>query len=163
MFDELRKCSPNILELLASNYMWINKEYQYYINSITMSIDIFAKLSTYKLLKGLEGLSKRYCNPLTVSPKTIVNAIRIKQMIQRIINGENFSTALVPENSTGLFNMKYRDSEPDDDLKLTTIAIETQNLLINYFNSHEFIFQPQIKESINEFQKILLMKYIHSV
>lgn len=163
MFDELRKVSPNILELLASDYMWINKEYSYYISSILMNIDIFAKLSTYKLLKGLEGLSKRYCNPLTISPKSIVNAIRIKQMIQRIINGEDFSTTLVPENATGLFNIKYKDSEPDDNLKLTIIAVETQELLINYFNNHEFTFHPQIKESINEFQKMLLMKYIHNI
>ncbi len=114
MFDELRKVSPNILELLASDYMWINKEYSYYINSILMNVDMFAKLSTYKLLKGLEGLMKRYGNSTDLSPKYLVNAMRIQQMIERIIQGENFSSTLVPENVTGLFNMKYLNPIPDD-------------------------------------------------
>ena len=69
MFDELRKSSPNILELLASNYMWINKDYQYYFLPILKNVDNFAQLSTYKLLKGLEGLFKRYSNPLDLSSK----------------------------------------------------------------------------------------------
>ena len=163
MFDELRKCSPNILELLASNYIWINKEYQYYILSILKNVDTFAKLNTYKLLKGLEGLVKRYCTPSTVSPKFIVNAARIKQMIQRIINEENFSSTLIPENAVVLFNNKYRNSEPDDLLKLTTIKIECNEILSNYFNTHNSIFQPKIKELIDESQRALLMHYIHSI
>ena len=163
MFDELRKVSPNILELLASDYMWINKEYSYYINSILMNVDMFAKLSTYKLLKGLEGLMRRYGNPIDLSPKYLVNAMRIQQMIERIAQGEDFSSTLVPENVTGLFNMKYRNPLPEDGDILETVVLKARADLDYYFEKHDFVFQPHIKEIINDYQKGLLMKYIHTV
>ena len=160
MFDELRKVSPNILEILASDYMWMNKEYSYYINSILMNVDMFAKLSTYKLFKGLEGLLHRYGNPLELSPKYLVNAMRIQQMIQRIYEGEEFSSTLIPNNVVGLFNMKYRDPMPEDNDILETTILNARTILDNYFNNHEFVFQPQIKEVINDYQRVLLLTYI---
>ena len=163
MFDELRKSSPNILELLASNYMWINKDYQYYFLPILKNVDNFAQLSTYKLLKGLEGLFKRYSNPLDLSSKYLVNAMRIQQMISRIIAGEDFSSTLIPYNATELFNIKYCELEDNANLMLEHIALVTYDILNEYFNSHEFVFQSNTKAMIDEYQQDLMLKYIHSI
>lgn len=163
MFDELRKCSPNILELLASDYMWVNTEYQYYLLALFVNVNKFAKLSTYKLLKGLEGLFRRYSNPTAICSKYIVNAIRLNQMIERIIAGEDYKNTLIPANATGLFNLKYKELHPDDGQRLYTLTEETLDMLKEYYDSHELTFQPRIKEMINDYQKDLLIKYIHSI
>ena len=102
IFDELRKCSPNVLELLASKYIIINKQYEEQINTFLSYINDYAELSTYKLLKGLEGLFRRYTDKIydnSISSKDIANILRIKEMIHKLtIDKKLFTDTLIPND-----------------------------------------------------------------
>lgn len=163
MFDELRKCSPNVLELLASKYMLINEEYECYILAMLMNVDRFAKLSTYKLLKGLEGLLHRYTKEIDMCPKYLVNALRIEQMIEHTLQGQEFSSCLIPDNATGLFNLKYGEPDQDQYNFLNKETYRIMELLEHYYCTHELTFNPNIKEAINDFQEEIMLKYLHKV
>ena len=59
--------------------------------------------------------------------------------------------------------MKYRNPMPNDGDILETVVLKARANLDQYFEKHDFVFQPHIKEIINDYQKGLLMKYIHTV
>ena len=164
MFEELRKCSPNMLEVLASKYILINKKYSDQINGCLLCVNDFAKLSTYKLLKGLEGLFHRYAEKFTkaeTTPKDIVNILRVSKMIEKIINEENFCETLIPDNYEELLKIKNGEIEYNDEEILKNHIIKTYQKLLDYYEKHELSFQPQIKQSINDFQKKILRMYLY--
>lgn len=159
-FDELRKCSPNVLELLSSKYIYYRNIYKIYFD--IMDIDYFAQLSTYKLLKGLEGLLHRYAT-MGFESKAYVNTIRIHQMIEKTINGVPYTQCLVPDNVEELFKMKFDEWKPEYKDKQDKLIEETLIMLSKYYETHEFTFNPQIKEDINELQRSLLLKRMESM
>lgn len=166
MFDELRKCSPNILELLASNYILINKNYKEQIDIFLSNVNTYAQLSTYKLLKGLEGLLHRYIDNLhkgTLTSKDITNILRIRQMIIKIINEEKYTDVLIPDNYQELLKIKNNNDITYDTEVLRNEAIDTYQRLIHYYEAHELVFQPHIKQLINDFQCLVLQKYIKNI
>ena len=100
MFNELRKSSPNIIESLATSYAIINRDYEIIIREICNNIDKYAKLSEYKLLKGLQGLYSRYAKDCVTnqSCKYYANLLRICEMINKILDDKEweYSKLLVP-------------------------------------------------------------------
>lgn len=164
-FNEIKKSSPNILECFSTNYCLINKDYQKEITAISNNIDEYARLSEYKLLKGLEGLWNKYCMYTldTRNPKYYANALRVREMINRILDDDYwyYPSLLIPKE---LEYIKQIKNNPDFDAifrqeYFDNICYNIEYRLKNYFNSHEIAYVPSILEIINNHQENLMMKY----
>lgn len=164
-FDELRKSSPNMLECFGSNYCLVNKDYQKEITTICNNINEYAHLSEYKFLKGLQGLWNKYCmyTTDTNNPKYYANALRIGEMINKIIDDEYwyYPSILIPKE---LKYIKQIKNNPDFDAVFRqeyfdNICYNIEYRLKNYFNSHEIVYVPSILEIINNHQENLMVKY----
>lgn len=109
-FNELYKSSPNMLEIFASPYMIINKEYSFPLTQICCHfINYFARLNPYKLMRGFDGLYAKYRKEMNTSNKAYANALRIENMMTCLLHGLDYTTELIPHNYVALKNIKYSD------------------------------------------------------
>lgn len=170
MFVELRKNSPNILELLASPYVIINKEYEYSLSQICNHyVHYFSQLNTYKLLKALEGLLKRYhkkfietygtqeCN------KYIANIGRLSETIYKIVEDEEVYThLLVPDKYEELTKLKKQHKM--NETLANNVSYEIEKVILpmleKYYSTHNSNTDESILGSINFWQCELMQKYI---
>lgn len=160
-FNELRKSSPNILEILATPYMIINREYFFVIEQICCHyVNHFANLNRYRLMKGLEGLLNRYKSDLENS-KYLANAFRIYGMMTGILCGDNYAELIVPHNYDALTKVKYSNKSNAELIKTfnTYMEMRQQELKI-FFEVIEPKEDENILGTINFWQSELMDKYI---
>ena len=164
MFDELRKSSPNILECIATNYTIVNRDYQKIITDMCNKVDDYATLSEYKLLRGLEGLYRRYAKDCNGNCKYYANFLRICEMINSILHDQEwyYHSLLVPKELEYLrwvknnkdFKAVFREDFFND------LCFNMDEQLKHYFDTHEYTYVAYIYERINYVQKELFNRYI---
>ena len=162
-FKELLKSSPNILEVFATPYAIINKDYEFIINKICNEhINSFANLSRPKLVKGLEGLLKRYSKSIDTSYKYFANVLRISDMIQKVIDGKEYLDILVPQNYEELRFTKQRLGPVDEEsLRWFSKLQSCRNLIINeFYEKNSFTPDRDILDTIEYWESQLMIKYI---
>lgn len=160
-FNELRKCSPNILECFASSYLLINNDYyQIMFDMCGAHIDDIAQLSLYRLIRGLEGLLNKYYQSID-NNKYLANAYRMILMINKTLQGYKYSETLVPDNAENLIELKY--SIKDNEVRRREVSDLVNKLhlkLYNYYQETDPKLNQQILDLINNFEKKLMTKYI---
>ena len=166
MFDELRKSSPNILEVLGSKYIIVNRDYHKLFQDMANQIDTIARLNEYKLLKGYEGLYHRYTkdNPKeTKNTKYLANAFRIIEVMDTImtIPEWEYHMLLTPSDADYYKWIKYGDFDKvfREDFYVNR-CIETEEGLKKYFDEHMAIPVEWVKDLINSYQKKIMEKYL---
>lgn len=160
-FNELVKSSPNILEVFASHYALVNKDYSFIMSHLCChEINYFADLSRPKLLKGLEGLLRRYMKEIDTNAKYLANAMRVSDMIHGIIIGKNYLDLLVPECYEELREVKNGEIDKFivDTFKDYQSAREVE--LEEYYYKNFFSPDEGVLGSIRWDEDALMTKYI---
>lgn len=159
-FNELRKASPNILEVFATPYALINIEYSHLFSQIDDCINYFAVLNPYRFIHGLEGLLRRYEKDIE-NPKYFANYIRICEMIERAIQGDNYKDLLIPKNSDYLTELKYSDKIANNTLNAAKECAKVIKQIMEDFYSHSDKGSNQgVLAAINFYESELMEKYI---
>ena len=159
-FSEVRKCSPNILEVFATKYSLCNKDYYFHMKQICNSADSFAMISKYKLLKGLEGLYYKYKNKSTNDIKYLKHTEHMINMLDIICDNDEYSyyNLLVPLNIDDIKKMTLNNL---GSIKLHEQLIEKK--LEKYFSSHEPTFVPERLRMLDNYQESLMKFYFRFI
>lgn len=162
-FNELRKSSPNILEILASPYMIINREYYFLVKQICCSyINYIATLNWYKLMRGLDGLYNKYRSEMNTSNKAYANMLRIENMMTSVLHKEDYTKELIPHNYIALKAIKYSD-KINTEMREKTENGYSSILRANvnkFYNRLETDSNKEVLNTINFLQSELMDKYI---
>ena len=162
-FNELRKSSPNILEILASPYMIINREYYFLIKQMCCDhIDYIATLNLYKLMRGLDGLYNKYRSEMNTSNKAYANMLRIENIMTSVLLKEDYTKELIPHNYISLKAIKYSD-KIDTELREKTENGYSAVLRANvnkFYDRLETDSDEEVLGTINFWQSELMDKYI---
>lgn len=161
-FNELRKSSPNILEIFASPYMLINEEYSSIIEEMCLNIDYLADLSPYKLMRGLDGLYNKYRKEMMISNKAYANMLRIENMMTSVLHGKDYTLELVPHNYIALRDLKYQDNV-NKQLRETTengYSAILRNSVNRFYETTNPEQDKFILNTINSLEERLMTKYI---
>lgn len=162
IFNELRKSSPNILEILYTPYAIINKEYEFYIRQITGTFfNYIASLNKFKLLKGLEGLLNRYYDDLE-DPKYLANSMRVYDMICGVLHDDPYDTLITPDDYVELTALKYCEKPPANivfDMQ-NSIHWMKEDLQTLFYDTHESEMDEGVLGTINFYQDAIMSKYI---
>ena len=166
MFDELRKSSPNILEVLGTKYCIVNRDFQRLLSSIAAQLDTLARLNEYKLLKGYEGLYYRYTKDNlkeTKNTKYYANALRIMEVIDTITTLPDWEYSMLLESADSEYYkwIKYGDFDKvfREDFYVNR-CMEIEAGLKKYFDEHNAISVDWIKDIINNYQRKIMEKYL---
>lgn len=162
-FNELRKSSPNILEVFASPYAIINKEYEFQLKQICCEyINYFATLNRYKLMRGLDGLYAKYRRDMMTSNKAYANMLRMENMMTNVLLEEPYTKELVPHNYIALRDLK-NSLEINEDIRTLTETGYSAVLRANVDRFYE-ITEPRNYSSvlgeINFWESELMTRYI---
>jgi predicted nucleotidyltransferase len=162
-FNELVKCSPNMLEVFGTPYLIYNIDYQYLINQITMErINTFSNNNIPKLIKALNGLFEKYW--AEDGRKNLANAIRINQMINRIIDDEEnfFDCLYTPVNYKKLQDIRFHPEKADVDFITEALKeIKDRDLKFEtYFKNADFTPDPNVVGELRFWEDELMTKYI---
>ncbi len=158
-FNELRKSSPNILEILATPYMIVNREYYFLINQLCRFTNYFASLDYFRLMHGYEGLFNRYLKDIE-NPKYFANALRIYDYMTGILCGDDYNT-FTNNYSHEYFNkIKYSKEISQEDLEKFKFLIDKRKLELEDFYKNAPGIVEEVKRKINYWQNELMDKYI---
>ena len=160
-FNELRKSSPNILEVFSTEHCLINDDYFMDIKHMKDDVSYYSRLSKWKLLKGLEGLFIRYTKKIDESNKYVMNVMRISEMIERVIADETYPDILVSYKLYGLQDIRENGIDTNT---IGKVIEQTGAMLDDYFAKNEnFTYNSIILSSINQVQLRLMEKYFDSL
>ena len=164
MFNELRKVSPNILEIISTPYAIVNEQYAQIFETIYSQSNLFAHLSEYKLLKGFEGLYHRYSKKATESNKYYANTLRIIEVMDKVLKNPkwDYNDLLIPEDPAYLYWIK---TEPDFQKVFRAeyfndLCLDIEERLQEYYQNHELTFIPEIRDAINTGQETIMRVYL---
>lgn len=158
-FNELRKSSPNILEILATPYMIINREYYFLINQFCRFTNYFASLDYFRLMHGYEGLFNRYLKDIE-NPKNFANALRIYDYMTGILCGDDYSTFTNNYSHEYFTKIKYSKEISKEQLEAIKILINKRKQELEDFYSNAPEPVEGVKGDINFWQSELMDKYI---
>ena len=161
-FNELRKSSPNILEVLATPYALVNKEYFYSMKNICCHyINYFADLNIYRLMRGLEGLYRKYQKDMATSNKAFANCIRIFNMMTGVLVGDSYTSSLVPHNYRALHDLKASSNVDPKMREVFQCLINMRDVeLVEFYKSMKPENREDILGTINFWESELMTKYI---
>ena len=164
MFNELRKVSPNILEIISTPYAIVNEQYAKRFETVYAQSNLFAHLSEYKLLKGFEGLYHRYSKKATESNKYYANTLRIIEVMDKILKNPkwDYNDLLIPEDPAYLYWIK---TEPDFQKVFRAeyfndLCFDIEERLQEYYQNHELTFIPEIRDAIDKNQEAIMRAYL---
>lgn len=120
MFEIFRKQNVNFLEILFTKYNYINPLYKDLFKLMFENREIIARYNNYKFVKCVVGMmcEKRaaMCHPYPklvekikkygYDGKQLHHIIRCKELLERYISGEPFSSCLISENTQYLIDVK---------------------------------------------------------
>jgi hypothetical protein len=128
MLETFRKSNLNFLEILYTEYYIINPMYKEEWNKLIEARDTIVNMNLPSLIKSMRGiagekfhaLEHRYPSRIEwldkfgYDPKQLHHLFRIKEFVQRWINGESFGRCLVSVEPQWLVDVKKGKYNLDD-------------------------------------------------
>lgn len=162
MFDCFKKQNINFIELLFTDYYILNKEYDFLYTPMLENAEIIARYNNYASLNCMCGMALEKYNALTHPYPSIKDKIerygydnkqlhhieRIKEFIQRYINGEKYKDILIPNDKEKLLNIKKSYIYSLEEAK--TMAKEScdyiKNVKDDYMNCNDILVNKDVEE-----------------
>ena len=120
MFECFKKQNINFIELLFTQYYVLNDEYKELYQPMLDNNELIAHYNNYASLNCMSGMALEKYNALTHPYPSIKDKIdrygydnkqfhhifRMKEFMERYINGEKYSDILIPLHKEGLLTLK---------------------------------------------------------
>ena len=115
-----RKQNLNFLEILFTEFKYVNEEYAPYWNVLVENREKIARYNLYQAVKSMKGVAMEkyhamehpYPSKVAVlaqysyDPKQLHHLLRVEDFIRRYIDGEAYENCLRPTNSEYLMDVK---------------------------------------------------------
>lgn len=163
--NELRKSSPNMIEVFASSYLLINSNYYDHLNIMNDFVSVIAGINPYRFVRGLEGLLDKYCKDLS-NPKNFVNAKRVLLTMQHYMKDpDGFNGyALIPKDYSALVPVReYFSTIILSDSFLSKITSFKNSELAKWKKQHPDSIQETNLQQLNMLQINLMDQYLSEI
>lgn len=138
MFETFTKQNLNFLEILYSKYHIINPLYEGIWNEVIVKRDDITNMNHHSLIKSMKGIAgekyhameHRYPSRIEwldkygYDPKQLHHLFRIREFMQRWINGEHFGDCLISVEPEWLVDVKKGKYYIDDARRLGKAAMD---------------------------------------
>ena len=174
MFDIFKKANVNFLEILFTEFCWINPKYYSDFLIVQNNAERLAFANTKALLNGIAGMSEqkfvalKHPYPTIVDkiekfgydPKQLHHIYRMNQFMTRIINNESFGSALTAYDREKLIDIK-KGCLPLDIAEENAIRInnDTFRLKNKYWESHKIEIDEDAYKIYQHCKKEILRKW----
>ena len=158
--DTFRKQNLNFLEILFTNYAYINPDYEKEWSRLVEARERIAHMNPFRAVKAMKGVAlekyhameHEYPSKLDIlakyhyDPKQLHHLVRVDNFLTRYINGEKYADCLIPDDKTKEFLL---------DIKKGKLDLEAARILANLSLEHiekitnEFCNQYEDKEDEN--------------
>lgn len=174
MFDILKKANVNFLEILFTDFCYINPKYYSQFLVVQNNAERLAFANMKALLNGISGMSMQKYVALQhpyptimdkiekfhYDPKQLHHIYRMNQFLKRILAGESFGSALKANNRRELIEIK-KGIQPE------YMAVEnaktfnelTHKLKEDYLATHEIKIDENAYNIYNQCKKEILTKW----
>lgn len=174
MFNILKKANVNFLEILFTDFCWINEKYSSIFSLVQNNAERLAFANMKALLNGIAGMSMqkyvalKHPYPTIVDkiekfgydPKQLHHIYRMNQFMKRILAGEAFRSALIANDKKDLIEIKKGVQElACAEQSAYYINQETHDLKEKYFETHEIKIDEDTYKICNLVKKEILKKW----
>lgn len=174
MFDILKKANVNFLEILFTDFCWVNEKYCSIFSLVQNNAERLAFANIKALLNGIAGMSMQKYVALKHPYPTIKDKIekygydgkqyhhiyRMNQFMKRILTGETFRSALLAHDKKHLIDLKKNiETLETAELNAKSINEETHDLKEKYFETHEIKIDEDAYKIYNFVKKEILKKW----
>lgn len=174
MFDILKKANVNFLEILFTEFCWINEKYYSIFSVVQNNAERLAFANMKALLNGIAGMSmqkfvalkhpyptiKDKIDKYGYDPKQLSHIYRLNEFIKSIINGESFEKALICKNKQENINIKKGiQSEEEATINAERLVNETYDLKTHFLEDNPIIIDENAYEIYNFVKKEILKKW----
>ena len=166
MVQNWRKQNINFVEVLFTDYMWINPDYFHPVRELLDNSELVARYNPYRAVKCMKGmafeklhaLEHPYPSKLDVlarlgyDPKQLSHIIRLRDFLDKYIAEESYLDCLKPCNPEYIIDIKKGKYDLEYARKLakeTTDRIE--KIADIYCSKVEDKYNPEAEEVLNNF------------
>ena len=174
MFDILKKANVNFLEILFTDFCYINPKYYSQFLVVQNNAERLAFANMKALLNGISGMSMQKYVALkhpyptiidkiekySYDPKQLHHIYRMNQFMKRILKGETFKSALIANDKKDLIAIKKGVQELScAEQSAYYINQETHDLKEKYLAKHEIKIDENAYNIYNQCKKEILTKW----
>lgn len=174
MFDILKKANVNFLEILFTDFCWVNEKYSSIFSLVQNNAERLAFANMKALLNGIAGMSMqkyvalKHPYPTIIDkiekfgydPKQLHHIYRMNQFMKRILAGETFQSALIANDKKDLIEIKKGvQGLACAEQSACCINQETHDLKEKYFETHEVEVDKDAYNIYKQCKKEILTKW----
>lgn len=174
MFDILKKANVNFLEILFTEFCWINEKYYSIFSLVQNNAERLAFANIKALLNGIAGMTmqkyvalkhpyptiKDKIDKYGYDPKQLSHIYRLNEFIKSIINGESFKKALTCKNKEENIAIKKGiQSEEESTINAEKLVNETYDLKTHFLEANPIIIDENAYNIYNFAKKEILKKW----
>ena len=173
---DITKQNINFVEILFTEYMYINPKYKNLYQPLIENRERIARLDTHQCIRALYGnLMNKYdkvfkavpSNELIVNTfgydnKALADIYRYADFMERYMNNTLYAQCLVPENLTSILHMKTHHELAICEVRtmLETLKLQADSLKEVYLGTTEHIIDTETVDMINNVTLDCLKAYL---
>lgn len=176
MFDCFRKQNINFIEILFTDYFWINDLYKDEIQALRDSAEEIARMDTYQAVKCMKGMAYEKYHALEhpypakahiiaehgYDGKQLSHMVRIEEFLKKYLDGELYKNCLKSDQRERLIMLKQHTLSLEEAKKLageTLLTIDAVADVFCNFNSNREAYKNQKTfELLDEIQYNIIRK-----
>lgn len=175
MFHVIRKQNINFVEILFTNYFYVNPDYAKEWRRLLQIRERIARYNPWLAIKAMQGCAhEKWLKMLKTSParkaaidtfgydpKQLHHILRLEEFIERYLDEENYESCLFSNQIEYLIKVKSGWFKVDDAIKIGEHALANIDAMINGANERGLNHNDdRVMNIMNEIQYDILKKVI---
>lgn len=165
MFNSFKKQNINFIEILFTDYMIINQKYRDVFQPILNIREDVARYNVVSAVNCMAGMSMEkykaleHPYPATLAkiekygydPKQLHHIVRMREFIERYIDGEDFASCLISKNKDYLIEVKKGFHTLEDARKLSLQLVEeTKKIKDDFLKNYKLEINTKVDDVMLE-------------
>lgn len=177
MFGNFKKQNINFLEILFTDYYWFDDAAEDEIEELRSLREDIARYNqkvAVSCMKGMaeqkfQALEKEFPSKLEVlekygyDPKQLHHIVRLREFLERYINGESFKDCLLSNHKTHLLRIKEGKFTLFDARQIALAEMNKIKVIVAEFSENELEVNNEIEEKMNDIMLRLFKKKLNIV
>ncbi len=170
MVQSWRKQNINFIEILFTDYMWVNPKYEMPVKTLIDNSELVAHYNPYAAVKCMKGMALEKYHALEhpypskvdvlakygYDPKQLHHIFRMKDFLNKYIAEESYADCLIPGNKEWLIEVKKGKYSLDHARMLASEALKQIETVAD-------IYCAQVPNEINPKADVVLNNFTYDV